>query len=167
MLRKVTNDTDLVIHFPSLTFPARLGPKPTVLYHLHKEGAEYVLRCKIPVAEGYKPASTPLPYDKLDTEATKAIATLVSDINGNEPDLTKHPWALFGVWVLVHPQGIAVTLEWQPASVGPRAVSVGNVTPVASSSTIGFDTLRLSSAAEDDETASIMYVVPNVETTLG
>ena len=160
MLRR---NNDLLIPFPSLASPARLGPKPTVLYHLHKEGAIYVIRCKISVAEGYKPTSAPVPYDKLDTEATKAIALLVSDSNGSEPDLTKHPWALLGVWVLAFPQGVAVTLEWQPAGVGPRAVSVGDVTSVASSSTTEFATLRSPRVADDGDTASILYVVPYVD----
>ena len=63
----------------------------------------------------------------------------------------------------MYPEGLAVTLEWQPAGVGPRAVSVGNVTPVASSNTIDFATLRSSRAAEADDTASILYVVPYVD----
>ena len=134
-----------------------------MLYHLHKEGARYVIKCKIPVAEGYKPASTPIPYNKLDTEATKVITSLISDINDGEPDLTKHPWSLLGVWVLAFPQGVAVVLEWQPAGVGPRAVSVGDVTPVASGSTTAFATLITPRAADDGDAASILYVVPYVD----
>ena len=105
-----------------------------MLYHLHREGANYAIKCKIPVVEGYKPSATPVPYNQLAVEATKALASLVSDANGNNPDLTKHPWVLLSVWKLLVPLGLAVILEWQPVGVGPRTVSLGNVTSVPSSS---------------------------------
>ena len=62
-----------------------------------------------------------LGYNRLDPKATKAIAALVSRANGDEPDLTRHPWALLGVWGLSAPapqtpapEGAIVILEWQP-----------------------------------------------------
>jgi hypothetical protein len=133
-----------------------------MLYHLHKEGANYVVRCNIPVTQGYKPLATPAPYNKLDIEATKAIASLVSDANGNNPDLTRHPWALHSVWGLAAPRGIAVILEWQPAAAMPRAITAGYVTSVASSSTTTFTQSGLSNVPETDETASMLYVIPYV-----
>ena len=49
--------------------------------------------------------------------------------------LTKHPWTLHGIFRLSTSQDIAVILEWRPACVVPCTVTVGNVVPVASSST--------------------------------
>jgi len=120
---------------PSPALTAKLGPKPTMLYHLHKTGGRYVVGYKIPVAEGHRPSTAYIPYDQLDTQETKAIASLVADANDNNPDLTKHPWALYGVWKLSAPQGVVVILEWQPASSVPPTVTVGGVTPVGGSST--------------------------------
>ncbi len=109
--------------------------------------------------EGYKPFAASAAYAQLEIEATKAIASLVSDANGNEPDLTKHPWALHSIWRLAAPFGIAVILEWQPAKAGSQVPQV----LVASGSPTAFATLRSSSAAEAGETASILYVVPYVD----
>jgi hypothetical protein len=146
---------------------ASLGPKPTMLYHLHKEGSKYVIKCSIPVTQDYKPLVIPAPYSKLDIEATKAIASLVSDANNNNPDLTKHPWALHSVWRLATLLGIAVILEWQPATTMTRTTTAGDVTPVESGSTTLFTPLRLLSVAGADETASILYVIPYVHYTRG
>ena len=132
-----------------------------MLYHLHKEGATYVVMRKIPVIQGYKPLGLPASYHQLDIGATKAIASLISGANGNEPDLTKHPWALLSIWRLATPEGITVILEWQPASTVLRIVTIGNVAsnvpPIESSSTPS------SAVAEFDETASILSVIPSVD----
>jgi len=160
---------------------AGLGPKPAMLYHLHKEGAGYAVRCNIPVTQDYKPLATPAPYNKLDTEATKAIASLVSEANGNDPDLTKHPWALRSVWGLAAPQGIAVLLEWQPAAAMPRFVTADDATSVTSGSMTprtvvagygssvasGSGTVRWKGVDEADETGSFMYVIPYAHYTRG
>jgi hypothetical protein len=127
-----------------------------MLYHLHKTGGRYVIKYKIPVAEGHTPFTTCIPYDQLDFEASKAIASLVSDANDNNLDLTKHPWALHSVWALSAPQGVVVILEWQPVSTMPQTATVGYVPPVESSSTNVFNPLRSSSVAEASETASIL-----------
>jgi hypothetical protein len=97
-------------------------------------------------------------------EASSVTASLVWDAKGNDPDLTKYPWALHSVWRLPQPQTLAVILEWQPASALPT-LAVGNMTPMTSSGTVMFTPLRSSSVAEVDETASIMYIVPYVDYT--
>lgn len=104
---------------PSLALLADLGSKPIMLYHLQRKNSTYVETFKIPVDS--LPSSLRLPYNHLDIKATKAIALLVSRANGDEPDLTKHPWALLGVWGLSAlapqtpaPEGAVVILEWQP-----------------------------------------------------
>ena len=157
----MTRNIDLLAShpFPSLAVVARLGPKPTMLYHLHKEGERYVMKYKIPVVEGHRPLTTHVPYDMLDIEASKAIALLVSGANGHNLDLTKHPWALHSIWRLMAPQGLIVILEWQPASTGPQAVTIGNVTPVRGSSTTVVVPFMSSGVAEASETASILYVL--------
>lgn len=88
-------------------------------YHLQKENSTYVEKFKIPVDS--LPSSARFPFNRLDTKATKAIAFLVSRANGDEPDMTSHPWALLGVWGLSAPasqtpapEGVVVILEWQP-----------------------------------------------------
>ena len=137
-----------------------------MLYHLDVQNGLYVVKYKIPVIEGYKPSTVLFSYYQLEVTATKAIESLVSDANGNDPDLTNHPWALHGVWKVPGSQSIAVILEWQPASAGPRTITTGSVTPAASSSTTAFPPLTSPSVAEADETASIVYVVPYVDNTL-
>ena len=147
---------------------AALGPKPTMLYHLKKENGKYVLGHKIPVSEGYKASDLPLSYNELDADVRDVISSLVWDANGNNPDLTKHPWALHSIWKLQASKGLAVILEWQPASAVPRTSVVGgNATPVASSSTFMFASSRSSgsSMTEADETSSILYVIPKVDDT--
>lgn len=134
-----------------------------MLYHLHKEGATYVVMRKIPVIQGYKPLGIPASYHQLDVGATKAIASLISDANANDPDLTKHPWALLSIWRLATPEGIAVILEWQPASTVPRTVTVGNVSPNVPP--MGSSSTPSSAVAEFDETASILCVIPSVDYT--
>jgi hypothetical protein len=135
-----------------------------MLYHLYREGKKFVIRCKIPVSESYRPSATSVPYHKLNVEATNAVASLVSDANGNDPDLTKHPWALHSLWRLPASQDVAVILEWQPATAIPQTATAGDVTPVASSSTTSLTPLRSSGVEEADDTASIMYVIPFVHT---
>jgi hypothetical protein len=134
-----------------------------MLYHLSKEGGVYVMKYKIPVVEGHKPSGVSLMYNQIDLEASSVIASLVWEANGNDPDLTKHPWALHSVWRLPAAQTLAVILEWQPTSALPRTLVVGNMTTMASSSTSMFTPSRSSNVAEADDTASIMYVVPHVD----
>jgi len=145
--------------------PAELGPKPTVLYHLNKENGQYVLSHKLPVSEGHKPSDTSLSYNQIELEARDVVSSLVWDANGNEPDMTRHPWALHSVWKLQLSQGLAVLLEWQPARAVPRTSVVvgGNATPVASSSTSLLTPSRSSSLVETDETASIFAQPPGYE----
>jgi hypothetical protein len=135
-----------------------------MIYHLNKEGGAYVIKYKIPVVEGHKPSAVSLMYNQIDHEASSVTASLVWDAKGNDPDLTKYPWALHSVWRLPQPQTLAVILEWQPASALPT-LAVGNMTPMTSSGTVMFTPLRSSSVAEVDETASIMYIVPYVDYT--
>ena len=135
-----------------------------MLYHLTKDGEEYVLGYKLPVSEGHRPPDHSLPYEKIDLRVRDVISSLVWDANSNEPDLTRHPWALHSVWKLQVSQGLAVILEWQPASAVPRVSVVGgNATPVAADNTFVFTTMRSSGLAEADETNSIKYVELNVD----
>ena len=97
-----------------------------------------------------------VPYDQVDVEASKVIASLISDANGNDPDLAKHPWALHSIWRLSMMRSLGVILEWQPACAVPQTVPVDDV---ASSGTLTFIPLTPSNAGE---TASILYVVQYV-----
>ena len=135
---------------------ARLGPKLMMLYYFEKEHERYVMKYKIPVIEGHKPISIGTSYDKLDIEASKAIASLISEANGSNPDLTKHLWALSSIWQLMPAVSMVVILEWQPACMQPQAATVGNVIPVASSSMTAFNPFRSSSKKVAGETASIL-----------
>ena len=136
-----------------------------MLYHLDVQNAKYVVKYKIPVVEGHNPSTVAYLYKQLQRGMIKAIASLVSEANGNDPDLTNHPWALHSVWKVPGSPSIAVILEWQPASAVPRTITTGNVTPAASSSTTAFTRLRSPSVTDADETASILYVVPYVDNT--
>ena len=139
-----------------------------MLYHLKKEDGKYVLGHKIPVSEGHKASDVSLLYNDLDVEARDVISSLVLDANGNNPDMTKHPWALHSVWKFQASKGLGVILEWQPASAVPQTSVVGgNATPVASSSPFMFASSRSSgsSMTEADETSSILYVIPKVDDT--
>ena len=135
-----------------------------MLYHLTKHGEEYVLGHKVPVSEGHRPSNLLLSYSQIDVSARDVISSLVCDANGNDPDLTRHPWALHSIWKLQASQGLALILEWQPASVVPRMSIVGgNTTPVTTNNSFIFTPVRSSSLAEVDETNSIKYVVLNVD----
>ena len=136
-----------------------------MLYHLDVQNGKYVVKYKIPVVEGYNPSTVAYSYRSLQRGMTKAIASLVSEANGNDPDLTNHPWALHSVWKVQGTLNIAVILEWQPASAVPRTITTGNVTPATSSSTTAIPRLRSPSVTDADETASILYVVPFVDHT--
>lgn len=124
-----------------------------MLYHLNKVGGAYVIKYKMPVCENHKPSTVSLAYDHIDRETCTAIASHISGANGNDQDLTKHPWALHSIWRLSTSQDVAIILEWQPARAVPHIATVGSVVPVASSSTPTFIPLRPGDAGE---TASIL-----------
>src|SRR5258708_9710626 len=98
---------------------AELGPKPAMLYHLNNKNGHHILSYKIPVSEGHNPSNVSVSYDQLDVEVRDVISSLVWDANGNDPDLTKHPWALHSVWKLQASHGLGVILRWQPAIAVP------------------------------------------------
>ena len=101
--------------------------------------------------------------DKLVTEIlqTRMSSAIAAGANGNNRDLTEHPWALHSIFGLLASQDIAVILEWQPASAVPHTVTVGNMVPVARSSTPTCIPLMpsISITGEASETASILYVI--------
>jgi len=94
-----------------------------MLYHLRAGTRGYTIAHKFPVSENYQPSLVSLSYNQIDQrDARGVIASLVSGANGNDPDLTRHPWALHSIWML-QDQGLAVILECQHAGALPRLLS--------------------------------------------
>ena len=81
-----------------------------MLYHLDRLGGTYVIKYIIPVVEGHQPSTAVLPYDPINVEACKVSASLISDANGNDPNLTKQPWALHSIWRLSMMRSLGVNI---------------------------------------------------------
>jgi len=78
---------------------------------------------KIPVAANYRPKKEKLPYSQIASRAQEAVTNLVWGVNGNNRDLTKHPWALLGIYeATLTTKSFAVILQWQPAEAVPPPI---------------------------------------------
>jgi len=95
-----------------------------MLYHLSRTSQYlYDLNLSLPVAADYQPAKEKMVYAQLGSRAQEAVASLVRQANGNNQDLTKHPWALLGVYeATLTTKSFAVILQWQPAEAIPPPI---------------------------------------------
>jgi len=58
-------------------------------------------------------------YDWLDSEWRKAVKDQIDRLNAHDPDVTRHPWALYRLFKVSYPgkpnliEGVSMVLQWQ------------------------------------------------------